>query len=275
MEPKECVEILFDSQYTIEEKAKTLSEYFEWSIGIARSVKLGKTTGISAAVHNLREALPEGDKGAFQRLDDVLLRIGEHWAKEKQAHKVELKNKMKELRGISSGTCIVIINENREELVYLVETKRTRFVAEYPDGRRYSVSPELFLGVHKGEPPKRLSEDERTKRDIIRGLAGSHYSFVKGGILEKSNEMLPVLLDELKSAIERVENAPAGLSKGTLGSSLGIIKKINPQDEVLIKRIPQVITEIGERMGKESVQRIVDKYPDPKVRDYCSEADKE
>ena len=47
---------------------------------------------------------------------------------------------------------------------------------------------------------------------------------------------------------------------------------MNPRDQALTKRIPQVVAAIASRIGKDDVQRQVAEHPNSQVREYCDKA---
>lgn len=271
MEAQECIRILLSSQYSVKEKAESFGQYIQWHEALTRNMKLKVREGRKYAFRRLFESLRNEDQNAEEKLKSTIKEIGEYWDKEEETLKTDSEVYITKLRSLSPGTPIVIRNENREDIVRFIEMRKTRFICEYQDGRRYSVSARLFVKLHKGETSKPLSEEESQQRDLVRVLGGGGFESAKEEILEKGIELLPVLLDELAASINRVENAPAGITKGVLGSFLGPVKKVNPHDMALIKRVPEIIAEIATRVGENELRRRIEEYPNAKVRDLCYE----
>ena len=72
--------------------------------------------------------------------------------------------------------------------------------------------------------------------------------------------------------MNRIKPAPVGLSRGVFAQALGPVKKINPRDQSLVKRIPGIIAEIASNVGKEKVCAIISKCPNEQVRECCMRA---
>lgn len=77
--------------------------------------------------------------------------------------------------------------------------------------------------------------------------------------------MVDMLLDELAAAMSGIEHAPVGLSRGVLGSALGPVKKVNPYDQALVKKIPAAISELARQTDRACVFQKVRDYPDKEV----------
>lgn len=272
MQPQECVKILLDSSCSIDVKYERLSEYISWHEALGRNMRIGARLGRETAILELFKALPKKDRSAAQNLRNVLDEIVMYQKKLKEEYGAEAKDKAEKLRSLSPGTAIVIRRESKEDTVRFIELKRTRLICEYPDGRQYSVPTQLFIREHKGKAPKRLTEKESQQRELIRTLSGRQFKQTTEYILENSHEFLPILLDELESAIERVDDAPVGFSSGTLRHTMGLVKKVNPKDEALIKRIPLAVAGIAEKIGKGKVLKQIKKHSSTKVQNYCIKA---
>ena len=107
-------------------------------------------------------------------------------------------------------------------------------------------------------------------RDLVREMGGRRSQQAKGEIVKHGAGILKILLDELAAALDRIENAPRGISAGVLGPALGPVKKVNPRDEAIVKRIPKVVGEIAKKTGTEKVRRRIKKYPNAEVRKRCA-----
>lgn len=272
MRTEECIKTLLDASVSIEEKLEWLEAYIDWHESLGRNMGIGVVAGRSSGIMELLGALPKEEKDAEQKLRNTLAEIKKYRTQIKQERDAKVKALAARLHSLNPGDAIVISNQSREDLVRFLEMKRTRFICEYPDGRRCSVPVQLFLRVHKGEAPSQLSDEEARKRELVRTLAGRYFEGAREEILKENGEMLPALLAELAAAMQRIENAPVGLSGGVLSGALGPIKKINPRDQALTKRIPSIITEIAVRIGKEKVVKLVEEYRNAAVQACCKKA---
>lgn len=267
---QQCLDLLLDPSATIGEKAKALAGFVSWYESVGRSVGLGIRGGRTYAYEQLFKALPKGDKNAEQKLRRVIDEVFSHVQRDRRKREDESMRLAKSLRSLRQGTTVLIRNEDREDAVRLIEVKRTRFVCEYQDGRRYSVPVQNFLGVSEDiafEPPPDVA---RRRRELVRNLVGPRSEQARDEIVSEGVGMLKALLDELAAAHNRIENAPGGFSRGLLGASLGRIKKVSSRDQALTKQIPEVIAEIAEVAGVEEVRRRVEEHPDALVRDRCA-----
>jgi hypothetical protein len=84
--------------------------------------------------------------------------------------------------------------------------------------------------------------------------------------------MLDCLLGELKAAMRRIEDAPSGLSSGVFRNSLGVIKKVNPRDEALVKRIPALVAELAKKNGINRVKKLVEQCSNAEVKELVNRA---
>jgi ribosomal protein L7/L12 len=175
------------------------------------------------------------------------------------------------LRSLTPGTSIVIDIDGRDEVVFLVESKTTHIICEYPDGRRYSVPAEAYDGVNEGSIPARLSPEEREQRESIRYL-GRSKSF-GGELVARGLGLIPALLDELSAAQSRVAGERVGPSEGFL--DIGMVRKLRTRDRALVTRIPGVVAQIAKNYGAEDVLRLVEAHPDTRVRSVCGSAIRE
>jgi hypothetical protein len=266
---KKCLDVLLDSSVTLEEKAAHFSDFLAFYEAVGRNTGLGVRSGRVFAYEQLVKALPQADSEARSQLDDVVAEICEHLKKEKRQSDREARALARELRSLKEGTPILILNEDREDLVRLVEVKLTRFVCEYPDGRRYSVPMRNFIRVSSVTAFDTLPEDVRGERELVRALAGSHFEHARDRIVKQGAGVLAILLDELAAALVRIKEAPVGLSGGAFGASLGPVKKVNPRDQALAKRIPKVVAEIAGKTGVEGIKRRIQEHPDAAVRGLC------
>ena len=266
---KECLDILMDSSSSIEEKTSVLGEFIKrWELIGSRTV-LGVRGGRSFACDTLFEALPKNNEKAKQQLGNVIHKIIEYNKQRKKRHDAKARDLSRELQSLNDGAIIIIRNGNRKDCVRLIEVKRLRFICEYPDGRQYSVPVENFVGVSKKSAFEPLPDRIRQLRDLVRNLVGRRSNQAKAEIVKYGVEILNILLDELAATFERIENAPCGISGGVLGAALGPVKKVNPRDEALVKRIPEVIAEIAQKTGTQKVQRRIKSYPNAAVREHC------
>ena len=268
MRETQCLKVLMDPSYPIEQKTEELAEYIRWSKAVGKTMGLGVCYSVPSALRQLYEALPEEDGKAQSELEQTLDAIHEY-SKHMKAKKSAKKKKLAEgLRSLAPRTPVKIRDRNWIRTVTFLELKRTRFIFEDTDGRRFSTSIEAFVGVADSKDLKLLPEDVRQKRNLVGALVGRSSAHARTEILNSGIEIFEYLLDELNAAIRRIEEAPSGLSGGVFRNSLGIIKKVNPLDKALVKRIPEVVGELAERIGTEKVQKELERYPDTEAKEY-------
>jgi len=118
------------------------------------------------------------------------------------------------------------------------------------------------MGMVKGESPEQVAH-----RVFIRSLIGKKRSQAWNLIVREGVKIVPALLDELNAALFRIENAPVGFSNGKYGPALGLVKKINPRDRALTKRIPEVMAAIV--IDNEKARELVERHPVDSVRERC------
>lgn len=85
--------------------------------------------------------------------------------------------------------------------------------------------------------------------------------------LDKNLAKLRELLDSMRAAYVRIENAPVGMSKGKL--NIGMVKKVNYRDIALTKRIPVKISDISNLIGMSKALKEIENYHDERVREEC------
>ena len=270
MNAEKCLDYLITPSNPIEDKAEYLSEYIQWHETLSRRMGTSVKNGRNAAMNQLNNQIDQHESYTNDQLEDVLKKILKHNQKIKQEHNANTKKITKKIKSLKPKTPIVIKNGNKEEVVLLIEMKRTRFICEFSDGRRCSAPVQVFIKEHEGKAPKMLSEEESEQRDIVRALAGGEFEQIRLWIIGMGIEIIPVLLKELEAALERIENAPVGLSNGLYRSSLGLLKRVNPRDQALTKRIPPIIADIAQKNGIEEVIKMIERYPNTAVRERCN-----
>ncbi len=80
-----------------------------------------------------------------------------------QARARQLTELTTELRLLARGTPIRIRTATGSMILGFLEMKRTRFLAEGPDGVCYSVPAAAFLGIAEGDVPKRFRHPRATR----------------------------------------------------------------------------------------------------------------
>ncbi|MCI0586583.1 MAG: hypothetical protein L0323_07060 [Planctomycetes bacterium] len=164
------------------------------------------------------------------------------------------------------GTPVAVLLDGREEVLFLLGVRRTRFIAEAPDGRTLSIPSELFVRVHEGPAPARIPPEEAETRALIRAL-GSRYPV--GPALDLAGRgaaVLPLLLDELARAFDRIEDVRGGSPRGPLGSATGSMPRTSSRDLALARAIPLVVCSIARATGAASARAIAERHPDARVR---------
>lgn len=266
MDAHSCVEALIDPGKSLQEKLDTLADYLHWHDAVARSMRVGMRFGREVAMSQLFGTLPGRPSEEGEKLRTSLQEIQQYSVRLKEERAADTKSLASQLRSLSPGTSIVIRNGGREEVVQLLEVRRTRFICEFSNGLRYSTPVRCFLRVHDTNVSAPKSQEERKHRELIRMLGGRDFERAKQELVACGADVVSVLLEELDSAMDRVEHAPTGFSTGVLAGSLGLIKKINPHDVCLTKRIPIVITAIAAKTDAKQVRAQIDGYPDEEVR---------
>ncbi|MCY3019551.1 MAG: hypothetical protein NTW87_11055 [Planctomycetota bacterium] len=266
MNTKDCLGTLLNPALTIEQKANYLLDYLDWHACLGGAGAFGKKVALKA----LFDALPSRqEKENFGRL---LAAITRHVEQQREARKAETRTCATRLRDISPGTWIVVKNGTREETVCLLEVRRTRFICEYTNGRRMSAPCQLFVRVHDGQAPARTPDTERQQRELVWALAGVDPMGATEDIFEQGPALLAILLEELRAAIDRVDNAPVAMNRGINRCSIPFGKKVNPKDVALVKRIPQVVALIAAHYGSQQVRKQIVECPSQKVRELCQAA---
>jgi hypothetical protein len=272
MDEYKCLRILMNPSCPIERKAEELAEYLLWYKALGRNTGVPVSHSMSLAFRLLFESLPKGDKKAKSKLRSTLEAIQEYSEQiraEKSAKKTEI---AKELCTLLPGTPIRISYSGQLKTVTFLEFKRTRFIFEDSDGLRFSIPADAFMGIAAGKKLKRVSENVRYKRELVRALVGHSSAQARKEILNSGIVMLDCLLGELKAAMRRIEDASSGLSSGVFRNSLGVIKKVNPRDEALVKRIPALVAELAKKNGINRVKKLVEQCSNAEVKELVNEA---
>lgn len=266
MRAKQCLDVLLDSEQPIEKKAKCLCGFITWHDALSRNMHMSAEIGRSMAMAELRECLPQDDSAARAELDTAIREVAAFQQDRARQRSARATANATRLYALRPGTAIVIQNESRQDVVRLVEMKRTRLMGEYPDGQRFSIPVSHFIRVHEGSPPSWLSEEQRQQRDLVRALAGPQFMFVTRGILASPENLVPAMLDELAAASDRIRNAPIGMSGGVLFAGLKV-RKVDPSDHRLVKRISQIARECL-RIGEPANRRtLMENHSSHDVRD--------
>ncbi|MBI4446919.1 MAG: hypothetical protein HY645_13560 [Acidobacteria bacterium] len=168
---EECVTCLLDPSAVVADKAQMLADYLQYYAAVGASIGVGRRGGRETAIRVLCQTLSPNIEAALDKLRPIFVEIDQYRESEKAARRARTRETSRRLHEVPSGTPVAIKNYNRDELVFFLEAKRTRFVAEYPDGRLVSVPVELFLRVHDEPSPERLSENNKEIRQLIRALA--------------------------------------------------------------------------------------------------------
>jgi hypothetical protein len=276
---EQCVRALLCPAFDVKEKAGYFTDWLDeyerkwrmlwersWWTNVPPRWKHHARESAESNLFTVLEGMAGYHPSATDDLRIALNDIDGYLRERQRAHAAGVQEDIDRLRALPPGTAVVIDRIGIDEVVRVVEVKRTGFVGEYLDGRRYRVPAEAFLRVHDGPVPLWLSDDERERREVIRKLGGGQFAVVKAGLLAQGVACLPSLLDELSAAIDRVTNAPSGPAGGRLGPYLGIITKTNTHDQALVKRIPRVVMDIAESADFEVLLELLIAHPDDKVR---------
>lgn len=266
IDPRKCAQKLLDDSLTIDVKTQTLAEYFDWHSRFGTRMKTGVHFSRNLALQQLCEAAQSAYAEGQQRLNCVIKEIMAFADAQKKTREGADKDNCRKLKLLAPGTPIVIARENREEIVFFLEVKRTRFACEFSDGRQFSMPVSSFVQEFVGEMPERLSADERACRDLIRALAGSNSKAAAKEIMRR-DDAIQTLIDEMAAVLSRIEHAPVGISRGLLASALGAARIVNPKDWHLERRIPEVLKAISERGNRKRVLSLVKKCPNLEVRE--------
>jgi len=75
------------------------------------------------------------------------------------------------------------------------------------------------------------------------------------------------MLDALAAAMQTIKDAPVGFSSSVLGASLGPIKRVNPRDQALVKRIQKLVATIAAQPSAAgAVRSMIANHPDESVK---------
>ncbi|MGD0088304.1 MAG: hypothetical protein ABSE73_00095 [Planctomycetota bacterium] len=260
MDTTTCLATLFDQALSIEQKARYLIDYLDWHARLGGAGSFGK----EVAVRALFDSLPS--RKEKQQLAAVLAEFNKHCDQQRHAQRAQARASIARLNDVPVGTWIVVKNGSREDVVCLIEVRRTRFICEFPDGRRATAPTQVFVRVHDGAPPVRLPNKERQQRELVRGLAGKDPMGATEDIFEQGPEILAILLEELGAAMDRVDKAPVGMNRGVNRDSVPFGKKVNQIDRTLVKRIPKVVALMARSYD---IWQQIAQYPNPRVQEKC------
>jgi len=262
MNEQECLTKLIDSSSPVEDKVEMLAEYFRVSEAVAPN-NGGQDVGREVARGLTKRAAEQGGDNPAT-LEAALQAVFDH-CKQTQAN--HAKQVALRLRSLTVGTPVTIREGNCKRVVFFLEMKRTRFIVEFPDGRRFSVPVDAFAGVVEGETVRRLSDDVRKQRELVRALVGRSPSTAEAAILREGPEVVSALLDELAATNARIAGEPVGVSDGAPSSVSGPVGQVNVSDLALAHRIVAVIREIAAVVGGDLVRERVEQHPNEAIRE--------
>lgn len=255
MDARSCAEALLDAQRPLDDKAQMLSGYLQWHATIGSRMGVGARFGREVALQELVKALPGTAANEREHLKAMLHDINEHCRGQRVSAQKQAGAIRKQLQALAPGTPILVKDAHFRTPVAFVEVRRTRFVFEDADGRRFEASVNAIDRIVEGAPLSLMSDDQREKRELVRALAGGSFPEAREQILADGIASLDALIAELEAAFRRVEQAPVGMSKGLFASSLGPCRLISPLDQALIRRIPGVIAELAQQAGLAEVRQ--------------------
>ncbi len=164
------------------------------------------------------------------------------------------------------GTPVAVALDGREEVLFLLGVRRTRFIAEAPDGRKLSIPSEHFVRVHEGPAPPRIPPEEAETRARIRALGSRSPVGPALDLASRGAAVLPLLLDELGRAFARIESVRGGSTRDPLGPVTGPKPRASSRDLALARAIPLVVCSIARTSGTASASAIAERHPDARVR---------
>ena len=255
MNARSCSQALLDTHRPLAYKARVLSDYLQWHSTFGSRMGVGARMGRAIALNDLFNALPGTGSDEHQRLKAVLDEIHKYGIGQRASAKKQASALRTQLQSLAPGTPIHVKAPRFRSPVAFLEVRRTRFVFEDSDGRRFEASVHAFDRIAEDGQASVMPDDERERRELVRALAGGSFPEVRAQILADGMETLDALLTELDAAFRRVENAPVGMSKGLLTSSLGPGRLVSPRDQALLTRIPRVISELAKQVGVAKVRR--------------------
>ena len=145
MDANKCVDLLLNNEVKTSEKADYVFKYLDYHASILSSrIGLSRRKSRASAIRGLFDTLPEDQKII---LIDIFNEIKTFTS---QKRKAQAQETAKNLKGLKEGDSIVINNGYDEDVVVFLELKRTRFLCEYPDGRKFSVPVGLFIKKNEG-----------------------------------------------------------------------------------------------------------------------------
>lgn len=255
MNAKTCCDALLDEHGALDDKAQSLSDYLRWHSILGSRMGAGARLGRSVALQELFKEAAGATAHGQQRLKVVLEEIHAHCTGQRAAAQRRAGTVRMQLQSLPLGTPILVKDPHFRTPVAFVAVRRTRFVFEDADGRRFEAPIHAIDRIVEGEPLSLVPEAQREKRELVRGLAGGSFPEAREQLLADGLASLDALVGELEAAFRRVENAPVGMSKGLLTSSLGPGRLVSPLDQALIRRIPGVISELAKEAGPAEVRQ--------------------
>ena len=262
---EKIVQLLLDPDVSVAEKFTAFSRYLQSWQAVSRNMHLGVRHGRQAALSQLKDSVSR-DEAACSKLARAIEEVQRYGEKCENDRASRVEGGIRQLRTLASGTAIVIQNEDREDHVAFLEVKRTRFTCEYPDGRRYSFPADAFLRTSE-RSVARLTQAEADNRAMIRELAGRAARVVEEALVARGLAVIRELASEYAAAHDRIENAPRGMSKGAISAYLGPCRLVNPRDQTLVKRIPEVLRKLAAQHGMSMVRDAVSEQMSGKLLD--------
>ncbi len=143
---KQCLDILLAEESAVLDKLRALDHYM-------KAEGDGSFFGVVFGTIALFKLAEEQGGQNRDQLEFALCEIREHaenWRSEQESEKA---TRTAQLRSLEPGTAIMVQTDDGVMTASFVEMKRTRFVAELPDGKEWDLSLGCFVAVVKASQP--------------------------------------------------------------------------------------------------------------------------
>lgn len=257
---------LMNSPCSIEEKLRMLAAYFYERCQMALALNSPERQVLAGAMRRLSSAGSNGGHRSRLALPEMVQELVQDSRGQKNEWKCLEWAIKTERHATACRTAIIVCRDTNEHVPVFLGVRRDRLTYEFANGRRWSGPLRFSSGAAEGKTAKLLSCGERTRRVLVRKLAGRHWEIAQAEILLCGMAMLDPLLDELAGALKRLrEMRKSILSSMLLASTVGEAG-VQTAEQALVRRIPVTIAKLAERMDADKVRQRVQQHTADSVR---------
>ncbi|MCQ3920624.1 MAG: hypothetical protein DPW13_06670 [Planctomycetes bacterium] len=140
-----------DPKRTVDEKLEAIRKRFMAWKAVSRSMGIPVRHAWDMTMKAVSGTVSKREQGTFKR---ALLSIKARASEQRRQDVKQEKESIARLRALPPGTRIKIKDGDTVEEVIFIEAKRSRFIAEFHDGRRFSVPASMLVEIFQAPPAR-------------------------------------------------------------------------------------------------------------------------